>query len=217
MGSVCSTPCTAGHMVLRGSFEMPGVSANVLEETWRDIEAAPLFVPHLLEVKLVRGEPTQVGACWLERRRIGRPKQPQNYLIVRKTITHRTDNPFQQCALTELVESTTRSMPDFVATYTLTILPLAKDDDRSCCVHTSDAIVARGIGAKIVACLCFSCLKRLWMDQVQDEWQYYYCEALRRTAQKNAAQQAESSDDATTAESPPIIKAKEDTFKIVNI
>lgn len=155
---------------------MNGVSATVAAETFRDIQAAPSFIPLLLSVDMVRGETSQVGACWLERRQVGNVE-----VVVRQTITKRSDDPFMQSAVTELVVTNSCTMPDFLSTYTLVIEPSssAKDD---CTAHWTDAIISRGMLGRLLSIFCVPCLKRQWTDHTQAEWQYYYEEALRRTS-----------------------------------
>jgi len=200
MGSVCSRPT---EIIIQGSFEMPGVPANVAVETYSDREAMPNFVPIFESIQVIRRaacEPLsfQVGMCWLERRRV-----KNGIVVVRQTITKRSDNPFSVSAVSELVESTLWNMPNFMATSTLTIQPAAAaaaadDDDNtdstaqqeSCSIRWTDAIISQGILAKLLSGLCLPCLKSVWIAQTHEEWEYHYVEALRRTVkavQKTAA------------------------------
>jgi len=78
------------EMTTHGYFAMPGVPADMAEQTFRDIESAPSFVPHLLEVEFLRGNaPSTVGACWNQRRVIGGRE-----VVIRKNITRMSNNPF---------------------------------------------------------------------------------------------------------------------------
>ena len=109
MGSSCST-----EVVVEARFDMPGVPAAIAVETFRDIQSAPSFIPLFLSIEKVRGRPSEVGFCWLERRSLGKNGQE---VLLRKTITERSDDPFfSQSAHNELVQSTAWSMPDFIST-----------------------------------------------------------------------------------------------------
>jgi len=181
MGSVCSKTTV---ITVQGTFDMPGVPAHIAVATFCNMEAAPSFIPIFVSLEILRGQPGQVGTCWLERRAVGKGE-----ILLRKTITKRSDDPhFTQCALTESVESTFWTMPDFISTYTLNILPTGgSSDDRAdessinCSIRWTDAIVSKGFLGRVLSILCVPCLRKTWMAQTQEEWQYYYEEALRRT------------------------------------
>jgi len=173
MGSICSST----EIVVHGSFDMAGVPADVAAATFRDIEAAPSFIPLFVSIAILRGEPAQVGTCWLETQRVGNGE-----IVLKKTITNQSDDPFTQRALIEFVDSSSWTMPDFLSTYSLVIEPLSTDDGSpSCSIRWTDAIISKGFLSRFLSILCVPCLKRTWIAQTQEMWQGYYEEALRRT------------------------------------
>ena len=174
MGSICSTI----EIVWQGSCDMPGVPCHVAEATFADLDAAPTFIPHLLTVEMIRGNPAKVGACWLERRKVGK-----HQVVLRKTITKRSANPFTHAFLTELMETDSWTMPNFIGTTTLIIEPMHTENGlvSGCSVHWTDAIVSSGMLGRIMSVFCVPCLKSLWITHAQEEWRYYYEESLRRT------------------------------------
>jgi len=174
MGSVCSST----EILHRGSFYMPGVPSRVAVETFCDIEASPSFIPLILSIEMVRGEPGQVGACWMERRQV------RNFqVLVRRTITKNSVKPFRLSALIELIETKNSwTTPDFVGTYTIDIEPSSiADEYPSCSIRWTDALISRGMLGRFLSVFCVPCLKRQWVVQRETEWLYYYEEALRRT------------------------------------
>jgi len=190
MGSVCSGGST--EIVCSGSFDMPGVPAYVFEEIYSDVKATPSFVPLILSIEMVRGEPSQVGACWLERRQV------KNFeVVLKRTITKRADNPFLLGAVTELVETNSWSTPDFEGTYTIVIEPCSSaDGSPSCTIHWTDAVVSRGIMGRFLSVFCVPCLKRQWITETEAQWQQYYEESLRRTINIREARATQAADDA---------------------
>jgi len=193
MGSICSR---RSEVVYHGEFDMPGVPTHIAEETFRDFKATPSFVPLFLSTQVLRGERMDVGACWLERHKV----MGGNFeVLLRKTVTKQSANPFTQTAMTELVESTSRTIPDFVGTYTLVIEPYSDTDESDsggCRARWTDAIISKGVVGRFLSVFCVPCLKRQWATQTQALWQYYYEEALRRTLLQDKSNNKKSDDDA---------------------
>jgi len=152
---------------------MPGVSVGIAEETFRDTEAAPSFVPHLVSLEFLRGQPSQVGTCWKERRIFGGRE-----IVVRKAITKMSEHPFMCCQVVEPVDADW-SLPNFVSTFTVVIDSSAEAS--GCTFQWSDAFLSTGVCGRVLSVLCLPCLKRAFISQVEEELQYYYEEALRRT------------------------------------
>ena len=171
MGSVCSST----EIVWQGSFDMPDVHCQVAEAICTDPEAALSFFPNLLAVEIVRGEPAKAGTCWLEWRQVGKHR-----VVLRKTITKSSKDPFTQRAMIELTETNNWTLPAFIATSTLTIKP-GRTGDGSSSIQWTDALISEGIISRLMSAFCVPCLKYQWIAHVQEEWQYYYEESLRRT------------------------------------
>jgi len=183
MGALCSST----RMVLTGSYDMPGVSAEMVEQTFRDIEAAPSFVPHLLAVEFRRGKSLTVGACWTEQRNFG----SSSVIVLRKTITKMADRPFTVSAVVELEAWRT---PKIEQTFTFVITPLLEEtagqvstststsSSSNCSVSwTKIASLSTGICGKLLLTLCLPCLKKTYNAHMREEMRFYYEEALRRT------------------------------------
>jgi len=185
MGALCSST----RMVVTESYDMPGVSAEMAEQTFRDMEAAPSFVPHLLAVEFLRGKPSTVGACWIERRYFG-----GKVIVVRKTITKMADHPFTVNAAVELEKASSWRTPKIDQTSTFVITPLSEETTRhvstststssssSCSVSWTIASLSSGtICGKLLLTLCLPYMKKRFIAHLQEEMRCYYEEALRRT------------------------------------
>jgi len=153
MGSVFSS---GTEIVCHGAFDMPGVPAHVVaEETFRDIQAAPTFISFPLTWYAGRrrkwGPVGSSGGKWEASKSCS-------------TITKRSDDPFfMQSALTELVETNSCTVPDFVGTYTLVIEPSSCSDNESsssCSIRWTHAIVSRGLLGRLLSVFCVPCMKR---------------------------------------------------------
>jgi len=172
MGCVCSST----EMVVTGSHKMPGVPSEILEETYRDVEKFPSFIPQLLEVEFLRGKPSTVGACWNERRTFDKKE-----IVIRKTITNMSDHPFTARAIIEFSDERIWTLPSNVHTLTYVIEPDSEDSTSSCVASWIIAFVSVGVYGKILAALCLPCLKKALNEHLEEEMQYFYEEALRRT------------------------------------
>jgi len=174
MGCVCSST----EMVVSGSYKMPGVPAEILKDTYRDVETFPSFIPQLLQVECLRGEPLTVGACWNERRIFNKKE-----IVIRKTITNMSDHPFTARAIVELTDERTWTLPSNIHTLTYVIEPdsEAKDSTSSCVVSWIIALVSVGVYGKLLSALCLPCLKKALNEHLKEDMQYFYEEALRRT------------------------------------
>jgi len=177
--------CRSTELVVNGKYEMPGVTAEIAEETFRDLLAAPTFVPDLLHIEFVRGAPAQVGACWNERRKFGRGE-----MVIRKTITKISSSPFEVREVMEATGGNGCTLPNFIATFTISIVstpaPLKKVDgngknNRNCCtVLWHDAFLSTGMSGRLLSALCFPVLKRSCIASIEEEMRCYYEECLRR-------------------------------------
>lgn len=180
MGSSCFKACDSStEIVVEGMFDMPGVPPAIAQEVIFDIQAAPSFHPLILSVEKVRGEPCEVGFCWLERLRVTTDSSWE--VVFRKTITKQSDDHdpiFSQSGHIELVKTNSCTTPDFISTYTQSIHP---SEEGCAIIQWRDAIVSRGLLGRVLSVCCVPCLRRVWVAQSQDEWNYYYQEALRRT------------------------------------
>ena len=175
-------------MTVVGSFDMPGVPARLAEETFRDITSAPSFVPHILEVQMLRGEPSTVGNCWREKRIFGGRK-----LTVVKNITHMSTDPYFSCQASMEYEETAWFLPKLSQTFTFDIVPTTaadmKDDSQgeekkepSCKTRWKMGFVAHGgMWSRFLACIGKPCLNHGALRYTEEEMEYYYQEAVRRT------------------------------------
>jgi len=165
--------------------------------SWRHLYT---FVSDLLDIDFVRGAPVQVGACWNERRTFGGGE-----IVVRKTITKISSNPFEVSEVMEATENAGCTVPNFVATYTISIAsasPLeegATTNDnrkiRNCCtVLWHAAFLSAGMCGRVLSALCHPCLKRSMIASFQEEMRCYYEESLRRTIEAEKACKTEPSE-----------------------
>jgi len=175
MGSVFSQH----EAVITGSFDFPDVPPAIARETYRDIQAAPRFVPHLVSVNFLRGEPSTVGACW-EERVLFRGGE----VVVRRTITHVSEHPYTVRVGSETVEANLWT-PAGSETFTYVIEPSDDgDDSTSCTIRWTIAFLSTGLRSNLLACCCRSVLETAFHAHVEEEAGHYHKEALRRTVQK---------------------------------
>lgn len=187
MGSACSST----KLVVTGSFDYTGVPVEIAEETFRDLQSAPSFVPNLISIELVRGEPATVGACWKERRSCDGGE-----VYLRKTITKMSEKPFEVGEVFEILKTKNHMpIPNFVGTFTIRIDP-SNEDGSSCTISWTDAFLSQGVCARIMSAFCVPCLKRALVYEIEEEMQHYYEECLRRTIKtigtKSTGQQSTS-------------------------
>ena len=197
MGSLLSS---CSRMVTVGSFDMVGVPPALLWEVVSDIEAFPSFVPDILAVQTLRGETSSaagaVGASWNERR-IYYGKE----ILMRKTITSLNLDPEHATYIVKVVvqaEGISYSSPDAVETCTFTIAPLQTEDGKgekpqSCTFSWTMAYISAGLWGTCVVLLFKSCLLRSLNRYIDNEMQYYYKEAIRRTKQQETKEEKSSS------------------------
>lgn len=170
--------------VISGSFDFPDVPPEIARLTFRDITSAPEFVPHLLSVSFLRGEPSTVGACWDERR-IFRGGE----IVLRKTITRIVEDPhYIVCAGVEPIK-TNHWTPSGSQTFTFVIEPDA-DCKSNCTVGWIIAFSPSNLCSKMFLWCCYSPFKAAFNKQVEDEMAYYYVEALRRTVNAGKREEA---------------------------
>ena len=185
MGSLLSS---RRRMVAVGSFDMIGVPAAIVWEVLSDIEAYPSFVPDILEVQTLRGSAGVVGASWKERRLYYGTE-----IRMRKTITGLNLDPDHDTYIVKVVvhmEGTSYFSPDAVETFTFTLAPLPTEEDgngekqHSCTLSWTMAYISAGLWCTIIVLLFKSCLLRSGRRYMDNELQYYYQEAIRRTKQR---------------------------------
>jgi len=188
MGSVCSST----KVVVTGSVDFTGVPVEIAEETFRDVQSAPSFVPSLISIELVRGEPGTVGSCWKERRSCDHTGE----VYLRKTITKTSEKPFEIGYVFEILKTKNHlPIPNFIGTYTIRIDP-SNEDGSSCSISWTDAFLSQGVCARIMSVFCVPCLKQALVFEIEEEMQHYYEECLRRTIKtigvKSTDQQSKS-------------------------
>ena len=184
-------------MTIVGSFDMPGVPPSVAEATFADVLSAPKFVDHILEVKMIRGNPSEVGNCWREDRIFqGRRLVAIKHMIL---IDH---DPHFTCQVSVEYEETPWFVPPTSQTFTFSIIPLPEEtlnqsssgDPAGASTSTSEPSSCRtawkmgmvahgGLFSQMVGSLTKSCLYRQAVRHVDDEIEMYYHEALRRKKQ----------------------------------
>ena len=197
MGSLLSS---CSRMVTVGSFDMAGVPPALLWEVVSDIEAYPSIVPDILAVQTLRGEASSagtVGASWNERR-IYYGKE----ILMRKTITSLNLDPEHATYIVKVVvqaEGISYSSPDAVETCTFTLAPLQTEDGKgekpqSCTFSWTMAYISAGLRSTLMVLLFKSCVLRSLNRYVDEEMQYYYKEAIRRTEQQKENVEKSSSE-----------------------
>jgi len=182
------------NMDMVGSYEMPGVPAEICQETLCDLENLHSFIPHIIRVEYIRGSLGEVGSSWNEHRRVhGRE------MVLRKTITRISYDPFFKVNFTVDVEGQAESYyrsPDAVETCTFVVEPSENGD--SCTVSWTMAYVAAGVCGKILSALCKPCLLRSLNSILEAEMQCYYEEALRRVQKREGTKSATEENSSTT-------------------
>ena len=154
-----------------GSTEFD-VSAEATEELFREIEAAPSFVPHLLSLSITRGGSSlQVGTQWREERIVARRR-----VAVFKSITNVSTDPFAVSVSIDFVEGN-RDKKYAAETFTVVIQPV---DDQSCRVIWTMAYVPAGFVGTVGAFFCRRCLIRSVHRELDHEMDCYATEARRR-------------------------------------
>ena len=199
MGSLLSS---CSRMLTVGSFDMVGVPAAVAWEVLSDLEAYPSYVPHILEVQLLRGVTSStsaaVGASWNERRMYHGKE-----IIMRKTITGLNLDPENATYTVKVVVHINGmhfNSPDAVETCTFTVAPqqLTEDDkgekQQSCTFSWTMAYISAGLRSTLMVLLFKSCVLRSLNRYVDEEMQYYYKEAIRRTEQQKENVEKSSSE-----------------------
>ena len=182
---------------MSGSLAMIGVPVAIAWATLSDVEGGPSFVPHILAVEILRGEPTTVGASWIEHRLYGGSKK----IVMRKTMTSVDVDPETGIRTVHMVihiEGISWSSPDAVETCSISVAPLMGPDDedeqqqqqqqQSCTVSWTMAYIGAGVWGTLILSMFWSCIGRSLQCQLEEELRYYYDEALRRT---NAANKRE--------------------------
>jgi len=163
--------CSRTEVVVRGSFTFP-VNAAVVEETFRDVQASPSFVPELLSLEFTKGEPWTVGSSWNERRLFAGRE-----VVIRKTITRISEDPFTVNVHVDHPKTDHCCSPKADGTFTMVIEPGHKE---GMCVHNwTMAFVTGGVG-KIISLLFLPCLKKSLCEMVNNENERYAVEAVRR-------------------------------------
>jgi len=181
-------------IIITGSFDFPDVPPQIARQTFRDITSAPEFVPHLLSVNFLRGEPSTVGACWDERRTFRGGE-----VVVRKTITRIVEDPhYTVNAGVETVE-TNRWTPFGSQTFTFVIEPIYACKSNSCTIRWTIACLPSDVRSKMITCCCRTSFEAAFSTHVEDEMAYFYVEALRRTV--NAGKMKEAGAASKQAES----------------
>lgn len=170
-------------MVMSSTFDMPGVPVDIAWETFTDIENAPSFDPHMLEVKCLRGHPPAVGSSWKERR-LYKGKE----IFLTKTITRvsRNENGSLEGLVAVNVEGMRWHSNNAAQICSFVLEPLAGEKwQQSCTASWSMVyIAAGGIYRKTLLAIAKPCLMRALKVHFEKEMQFYYEEALRRAVQE---------------------------------
>ena len=135
-------------VVVHEVFEMPGVPVEIAEETFfRDLESTPRFIPRLIELRVRRGKPLEVGTSWDERRAFH-----DDEIVIRKTITDMSENPFTLRASMEIVKGHWR-IPRFESSFTSVIAESpSSTDEEPCTIHDwTHAYVPAGCIATVLS------------------------------------------------------------------
>lgn len=175
--------CLSGdgaRTVCSGSFDFPNVPAEVATNVFLDIEAMPTFMPHIVELELLRGKFSRVGSCWIEQR-IYRGKEVR----VRKTITKLTVDPYLSISQAGEAVDPPCGVPKSIATFTIAIE--AYDGGQSCRVEWSNAFLPVGLWSRLVIAIALPRLLRNFVSSVDEEMQCYYQESLRKTNETTQA------------------------------
>jgi len=198
MGASCS------KMVMVSTFDMPGVLVDIAWETFIDIKGGPSFVPHLLAVECLHGDPPAVGSSWKERR-IFAGKE----VILRKSITRVSRDP-ETGAFQGLVALNVEGMrwhsQDAAEICSFVVEPLARENWQQSCTATWSMayIAAGGFFGKILLAIVKPCVLRALNVHLEKEMQCYFEEALRRAVHKREGKAA-----VTTAESGSEVSLQE--------
>jgi len=168
MGSMFSR----SEVVVRGSYTYP-VSAAVVEGILRDIGGIPSFVPELLSLEFLEGDSCTVGASWIERR-IFAGKE----ILIRKTITRVSENPFTVNTYVDHPRTDHCCAPKGEGTFTVVIEPGHKEG--VCVNNWTMAMVTSGIFGKLMLLLCTPYLKKALREMVHKDNEQYAAEAVRR-------------------------------------
>ena len=139
---------------------MIGVPVAIAWATLSDVEGGPSFVPRILAVEIVRGEPTTVGASWIEHRLYGGSKK----IVMRKTVTSVDVDP-----LLEPGDGDEQQ----------------QEKQQSCTVSWTMAYIGAGVWGTLILSMFWSCIGRSLQCQLEEELRCYYDEALRRTKAAN--------------------------------
>lgn len=192
MGRLCSKT----QLVLTESLDFP-VHVDIVEQTFRDTKSVPQFIPDVCETEFVRGDSGTSGACWNEMRLF----QGKEY-ILRKTITHVSQDPFCMSVHVEYVNSGC-CYPSPENTSTIVIEPGHKDG--VCTVTKTLAFLSRGVVDKLLFAFFLPRLKHAFTASVRENLQHFSKEAVRREmllmeSEKEAVEETNKNKDATSKE-----------------
>ena len=174
MGSVCSSTLVTGS----GLVPVP-VSADIMQSVLMDNESAPNFIPHVVSVEYIkRGDACGQGAVYRETR-IYRGRKYTFY----GTVTKVQNNPFSMAVSLDAKETSAWDNRDAAETHTFIVQP--SDDDNSCTIVWSYAFVSAGFWGTIFSTLCQRRFKQGMQDHLNEEFECYAAEGIRRAEQKS--------------------------------
>ena len=172
MGSIFSS----ASLTTSGSTEF-AASAEATEKLFRDMEAAPSFIPQLLSLSITRGGSFEVGLQWREERIFAGRK-----VTLFKSITKIRYDPFTVSVSLDFKEG---DWDKKYAAETITIV-IQPVDDKSCRVSWTMAYVSAGICGAISACLRGRYIIRRVRKHIEEEMDCYALEASRRAEKLKA-------------------------------